>query len=105
TPDAGSLWARVWGEKWHAFVPPQHLFYFRVSHLKNMLTKQGLETVQVSHHGKWFAIPYIIRLLYSWTGLALFSRLAKVTSNSMLKSVAVPINARDTIFLIAQKTG
>lgn len=103
TPDAGSIWARVWGRRWHAFVPPQHLFYFRVSHLKNILKKQGLETIEASHHGKWFTIPYIIRLLYSWTGLTFLSRLATWCSKSALKSKAIPINVRDTLFLIARK--
>ncbi len=104
TPDAGSVWARAWGKRWHAFVPPQHLFYFRVSHLKNLLNKKGLGIVKVSHHGKWFTIPYIIRLLYSWTGFNFFSRLATWCSKSVLRSRAIPLNVRDTLFLIAQKS-
>lgn len=105
TPDAGSLWARVWGKRWHAFVPPQHLFYFSVKNLSSILEKNGFKVEYVSHHGKWFAVPYIIRLLYSWTGLGIFSKLAKWSSESFLKKISLPINVRDTIFLIARKNG
>lgn len=104
TPDAGSLWARLWGKKWHAFVPPQHLFYFRVSHLERILASNGFTVVRVSHPGKWFSIPYILRLLFSWTGLRLFSWLAEWTAKTPIKRLALPINLGDTIFLIAQKT-
>jgi predicted TPR repeat methyltransferase len=103
TPDEGSLWARVWGKNWHAFVPPQHLFYFSTKNLSSLLEQNGFEVLHVAHHGKWFAIPYIIRLLYSWTGLNIFSKLANWSSNSFLKSIAIPINVRDNIFLIARK--
>lgn len=103
TPDAGSLWARVWGKHWHAFVPPQHLFYFSVKNLTSILEKNGFKVIYCAHHGKWFAIPYIIRLLYSWTGLKVFSKLAQWSGDSFLKKIALPINVRDTIFLIARK--
>lgn len=105
TPDAGSLWARTWGKRWHAFVPPQHLFYFSVKNLTSVLEKNGFKIEYVAHHGKWFAVPYIIRLLYSWTGLGIFSKLAHWSSNSFLKKISLPINVRDTIFLIARKNG
>ncbi len=103
TPDAGSLWARVWNKKWHAFVPPQHLFYFSAKNLGSILEKNGFQVINTAHHGKWFAIPYIIRLLYSWTGLNIFSKLAEWSSKSFLKNVAIPINVRDTLMLVARK--
>jgi len=103
TPDAGSLWARVWGKKWHAFVPPQHLFYFSVRNLSSILKKNGFEVISSAHHGKWFAVPYILRLLYSWTGLSIFSKLAEWSAKSFLKNFAIPINVRDTMVLVAKK--
>ncbi|TSC85015.1 MAG: type 11 methyltransferase [Parcubacteria group bacterium Gr01-1014_13] len=103
TPDAGSLWARVWNKKWHAFVPPQHLFYFSAKNLGSILEKNGFEVVHTAHHGKWFTVPYIIRLLYSWTGLKIFSKLAEWSAKSFLKDFAIPINVRDTLSLVARK--
>lgn len=103
TPDSGSLWAKVWKKNWHAFVPPQHLFYFSAKNLASILKKNGFKVVYLSHHGKWFAIPYIFRLLYSWTGLNIFSKLAEWSSKSFLKNFAIPINVRDTMVLVARK--
>lgn len=103
TPDAGSLWARVMGKRWHAFVPPQHLFYFRAAHLTKLAEEQGLEVIHTSHHGKWFAVPYILRLLYSWTGLLVFSQLARSASTSFVKKLSLPINVGDTLFWVAKK--
>ena len=103
TPDAGSLWARIWNKHWHAFVPPQHLFYFSAKNLGSILEKNGFKVIHTAHHGKWFAIPYIIRLLYSWTGLSIFSKLAEWSSKSFLKNIAIPINVRDTLVLVAKK--
>lgn len=103
TPDAGSWWARAWGKRWHAFVPPQHLFYFSARNLTALLEKNGFTVVSRAYHGKWFTIPYIFRLLYSWTELKLFSKLAAWTAQTFLKNVAIPINVRDTLFLIARK--
>lgn len=103
TPDASSLWARVWGKHWHAFVPPQHLFYFTGKNLTSILEKNGFKVVYLAHHGKWFTLPYIVRLLYSWTGLKVFSKLAEWTARSVFRNVALPINLRDTIYLIARK--
>jgi predicted TPR repeat methyltransferase len=103
TPDAGSLWARTLGKYWHAFVPPQHLFYFSIKNLSSIVEKNGFKVIYSSHHGKWFSIPYIIRLLYSWTGISIFSKLAEWSSHSFLKQVSLPINVRDTLFLIAVK--
>lgn len=103
TPDAGSLWARVWNKNWHAFVPPQHLFYFSAKNLTSILEKNGFKVMYLSHHGKWFAVPYILRLLYSWTGLNIFSKLAEWSAKSFLKNFAIPINVRDTLVLVARK--
>ena len=103
TPDAGSLWARVWKKNWHAFVPPQHLFYFSAKNLTSILEKNGFQVIYVAHHGKWFAVPYILRLLYSWTGLNFFSKLAEWSSKSFLRNFAIPINVRDTLVLVARK--
>ncbi|HYE60329.1 MAG TPA: class I SAM-dependent methyltransferase [Candidatus Kapabacteria bacterium] len=103
TPDAGSVWARLWGQRWHAFVVPQHLFYFTTKNLVTLLKREGFDVVHTDHRGKWFSIPYIFRLLHTWTGVPLFSKIAGWTSKTFLQHQAVPINVGDTLFLIARK--
>lgn len=103
TPDAGSFYARFLGRKWHAFVPPQHLFYFSNSNLSSLLRKAGLKVIYSRHHGKNFNLPYIFRALYSWQKLKIWYWLAKWTSNNFLKKVSLPINLHDTMLVIARK--
>lgn len=103
TPDSGSLWARLWGNKWHAFVPPQHLHYFSKKNIKPILEKNKLQVLCVKHYGKSFTLPYIFRLLYSWTGFGMWRALASFSSRNFLKNISVPINLFDTMFVIAKK--
>lgn len=103
TPDSGSLWARLWGKNWHAFVPPQHLHYFSRKNIKALLEKNQFRVLSIKHYGKSFTLPYIFRLLYSWTGFWVWRDLASFTSRNFLKKVSLPINLFDTMFVIAKK--
>jgi hypothetical protein len=47
TGDAGSLLARLQGEKWRQIHPPTHLFYFTRPTLARAFAKAGLETVEI----------------------------------------------------------
>lgn len=103
TPDAGSFYAKVWGKFWHAFVPPQHLYYFSKKNVKEFLSKNGFEIVYFKHHGKKFSLPYIFRMLYTWQNLKFWSKLANFCSNNWLKKVSIQINLFDTMFVVARK--
>lgn len=104
TPDSGSLWARAWRNKWHAFVPPQHINLFSVKNVKLLLQKCGFEPVFVGHYGKTFALPYIFRLLHTWTKMKPWRFMANFSANNkLLKNISIPINLGDTMFVIAKK--
>ena len=104
TPDSGSLWASAWKTKWHAFVPPQHINLFSVKNVKLLLQKSGFEPVFISHYGKTFAIPYIFRLLNTWTKIKFWRFMANFSANNkFLKNISIPINLGDTMFVIAKK--
>jgi SAM-dependent methyltransferase len=47
TGDAGSLLARVQGEKWRQIHPPTHLFYFTRATLGRLFRRAGLEAVRI----------------------------------------------------------
>lgn len=104
TPDAGSFWARLWSKKWHAFVPPQHLYFFNENNLSQLLDKTGFEKIYVEHPGKNFRLPYIVRMLYSWTGWKIWSKILTLTNkSSIISQITIPINLGDTLFIIARK--
>jgi SAM-dependent methyltransferase len=51
TGDAGSLLARLRGERWRQIHPPTHLFYFSEATLEKALRRAGLEVVSSRHVG------------------------------------------------------
>lgn len=103
TPDAGSWWARLWGRKWHAFVPPQHINLFSFKNMELFLKQRGFKVVFKGHYGKKFSLPYIFRLLHTWMGLKFFGALANFSvNNKLVKALHLPINLGDTMFVIAK---
>ena len=105
TPDAGSFWARLWGKRWHAIVPPQHLYFFNENNLGQLLIQTGFKKIHAEHSGKYFRLPYVVRMLYSWTGCRIWSKiLALVNRSAFLSKITIPINLGDTLFIIARKS-
>ncbi|MEI8361147.1 MAG: class I SAM-dependent methyltransferase [bacterium] len=103
TPDAGSLWAKIWRKKWHAFVPPQHINLFSRKNIEFLLKSNDLEQVYIGHFGKFFSLPYIFRLLKTWTSINFFGTLATFCNSNFLRHISIPINVGDTMFIVARK--
>jgi SAM-dependent methyltransferase len=103
TPDAGSLFARSMGKRWHLIVPPEHLFYFSRRNLRSLLEQVGFNVLWVGAVGKSFTLPYIFKTLYSWQKLYLLLWLWRASGMSFVKHISLPINLRDNLFLIARK--
>ncbi|MFA6304882.1 MAG: class I SAM-dependent methyltransferase [Patescibacteria group bacterium] len=103
TPDAGSWLAKILGRFWHLFVPPEHLNYFNQKNLIEFLTAQGFEIVYLAKIGKSFTLEYIFKTLYAWQKLAIWNRLGKMCQAPWLNKLAIPINLRDNIFVLARK--
>jgi len=102
TPDAGSLVARTLKSNWHLVVPPEHLVFFNRENLGNLLIQTGFSPVLVTNIGKHFTIPYIFRMLFSWQKLSLWNVLARWTNKKPISELKIPINFRDTFFVIAR---
>lgn len=103
TVDASSLWARIMGMKWHLIVPPEHLNYFSRESLVRLLEAEGFEILEIKKIGKSFSLPYILKTLASWQGLAIWTTLAQWTSRTYLRHISLPINLFDNMFVIAKK--
>lgn len=103
TPDAGSLFARAMGKRWHLIVPPEHLYYFNRSNLTRLLKEEGFETELVTTIGKSFTFKYIFKMLHKWTKLWLFDALARGASHQRVARLAIPINLYDNMFILARK--
>lgn len=103
TIDAGSLWARFLGRRWHLIVPPEHLFYYAQKNLELLLRQNGFAVIAESKVGKKFSLAYIFSMLHSWHGFRLWSVLAHYFQSPFWRRFDIPINLRDNIFVLAQK--
>ncbi len=103
TIDRSSLWARIWGPKWNLIVPPEHLHYFSSKSIISLLGEGGFEIIEIRKQGKKFSLPYIFKTLAVWQGLGIWKFFMKLSSTKLLRSIAVPINLRDNVFILARK--
>ena len=103
TPDAGSLFAKVMGKRWHLYVPPEHLVYFTVRSLEAFLVKNGFTVLTIGKPTKKFSIAYIFKTLYVWQGMYLWQWLSDFFSTPLWRNIKVPINLRDNVLMMAKK--
>lgn len=103
TPDARSCYARIFGKKWHAIVPPEHLFYFNKASLNYVLCQTGFKKVVFSKINKKFRPSYILSFAGRWTGLKGFQNIADSIEFSFLNKLAIAVPLYDNMLSIAQK--
>lgn len=103
TIDRGSLWARLWGKRWHLLIPPEHVLFFSIRSLEILLQKTGFEIYEMRRLGKKFSLSYICNILYHWQGWSGWRKLSAYFDRPRWRKVAIPINLRDNIFIIAKK--
>ncbi|MDP3729383.1 MAG: class I SAM-dependent methyltransferase [bacterium] len=103
TPDAGSMVAKIFGKRWHALVPPEHLHYFNAQNLGQLLERNNFEVLAVHKVAKKFTLPYVFKVLAHWQGLSLWNYLASALKDTFIGAIAIPINLRDNFLIIARK--
>jgi SAM-dependent methyltransferase len=98
TGDIGSYYAKLSGKYWRLMTPPQHVTFFSVSTLKDILEKYGFKIIAINR-------PYKIVPI----GLAMFQigRLIKLKLprklTTLLSQIYIPINLFDAVQVIAIK--
>lgn len=103
TPDAGSAVARILGKRWHAFVPPEHLFYFNPSNFDQLLSRHHLRPICHTKIGKRFTVQYIVKTLSHWPILSFLKPLVKKMQGCQIAEWSIPLNLRDNFFVLGQK--
>lgn len=103
TPDAGSLYARFMGLRWHALTPPEHLVLFSEKTLRRLLQDAGLEVCWAGKIPKQFRMSYIAHTLGTWTGFKPFVSVARFIERHAWLNWSVPLNLRDNITVIARR--
>ena len=103
TPTADSLWARFWGKKWQAILPPEHTMLYNSKNIVRILEAHGFEILHLGKIPKRFTLSYIARMIYLWRGWKLFLWLSATLSRSRLRNLSIPLNVRDNVFVLARK--
>ena len=102
TPKADALWARLTGARWHLLIPPEHVICYSTTGIRRILEANGFEVSAISAVAKRFSIPYILHITKNWLGwhwLTSFEKFGQRFSGN----IAVPLNFRDNMFVIARK--
>ncbi len=94
TPNVGSLLAKCMGRQWHFFCP-YHLSLFSSMTLMQTAERVGLETVDVSHRGRYRSIGYTFG--YAWEFLL---RQRRWKPSPSLNRRAWYLNLGDTMYVV-----
>ena len=103
TPDSGSLLSRALGPRWHLVIPYEHLNLFTRQSLENLLSRHGLEVLDVRCIGKKFTVQYVLNTLAAWQRLGVWKRLAAASERLRVHELGLRINLHDNVFVLARK--
>jgi SAM-dependent methyltransferase len=102
TGDVGSLLARFSGRRWHLLTPRHHNYFFNRYALSLMLERAGLTTLTTSYLPVRYSVRYLVHKLRTLGDIALLRRLERRLSASSAGSIAVPVNLRDIVTVVAR---
>lgn len=102
-PNAGSLFARVMGKRWHAVIPPEHLSYFTQAALERLLTDTGFIRIKAATVNKSFGLPYLFATAGRWLGWSWFIAFASSIEHTRLGKLKLPIPLGDNLMVRAEK--
>lgn len=103
TIDKSSWWAKFWGTRWNAIVPPEHLLFFSRNNLLLLIKNTKFNILSVQKVGKFFSLSYIFKVLYHWQRLKIYQKLSTYLAKPFWNKFKIPINLRDNILVIAKK--
>ena len=103
TPDGGSAIAKRFGVNWHAVLPPEHLQLFNRQSLDMLLHQEGFEVLEHTWIGKRFTLQYVFQTLARVQRIEAWSGAAASLHRTRLGQIAIPLNLRDNLFVLARK--
>lgn len=100
TPNAGSWLAMLLGKRWHAFKPPEHLFYFNKSSMNKLAYESGFKVLKVDWSWRYRRIGTVIEHLSAVSKMGKF--LKRITPN-VIKNIIIPFSVGDELFVVLEK--
>lgn len=99
TGNISSLVARLMGRRWRLINPPQHISYFSVETLSNLLAECGFQVIGCRSCGKRVSLEFIRFILRYLAG-----RDAGQTGHGWLWRQSIYVNLFDVMYIIAVRT-
>lgn len=99
TPDVSSIAAKLLGKRWWHY-RIAHIGYFNQQTLVRALRRAGLEPVQVGRPSWYFSLPYLAERIQAYLPFRI-----PVPKQSVFDQWTVPLNLRDSLFVIFRKSG
>lgn len=104
TVNTNSWWAKIFGTRWHTFLPPEHLSYFNNKNIKLILENNGFEVLEIKTLHKKFTLQYLFHSLYRWQRLS-FWRYSTIflKNHPYLGTLSFWIPIGDNMLVLARK--
>jgi len=104
TVNTASWWAKIFGKKWHTFLPPEHISYFNDKNIGLFLKNNGFEILEIKTVHKIFSLQYIFNFLYRWRGISLWLFLTRfLEKNPRLGRWSLKLYLGDNMLILARK--
>ena len=105
TVNAGSLWARLFGKRWHTLLPPEHVSFFTKQNIALLFRKNGFRIHEISTIHKTFSLQYLFNILALWQGLTMWKKATRfLEKHPWLGTVSLRLYIGDNMLVIAKKT-
>lgn len=102
TADLASPFARLWGNRYHFFTPPNHLTYFTRATIRRLLREEGFADVAVHRVGKWVTVRRLLYHLYVRAPRAPLRALVDLAERTGVARIALPVHLGDDMLAIGR---
>ena len=104
TVNTASWWAKIFGKKWHTFLPPEHISYFNDKNIGLFLKNNGFEVLEIKTAHKIFSLQYIFNFLYRWQGVSLWLNIARfLEKRPRIGRLGLKLYLGDNMLVLAKK--
>ena len=104
TVNTASWWAKIFGRKWHTFLPPEHLSYFSDKNIRIILEKNSFDVLEIKTVHKIFSLQYIFNFLYRWQGVPFWLSITRfLEKRPRLGKLSLKLYLGDNMLVLAKK--
>lgn len=104
TVNSESLWARLFGKRWHTLLPPEHVSFFNKHNIALLLNKNGFKVLEIRTINKTFSLQYLFNILALWQGIAVWKKITRfLEKHPRLGTASLCPYIGDNMLVIARK--